>query len=306
MKRLTFFTFLLSISFCYAQEILYMGKAFSTINFEDTVEYKYVGIDTKNVWRIAEPHKEILFIPQTHSYLGKYAIISDTNRFYNSNIRASFQFRLFLGEGDSYGISFSQKYDFEKNKDGGIIETSYDNGVTWQNIIFDTIIQNNIENTSNLYGIADKISSLEDQPGFSGLQSDIQSVSITFGADELIRGDIMLLKFSLGTDSNDAQNEGWMLDDFKFSGIETVVIESSINKTDVKIYPNPVKNVLKIESEDVKITDVKILSISGKKLLEKSGYDIRNIDMTGFHSGMYLVICKTDNDILRTFKIQRI
>ena len=32
---------------------------------------------------------------------------------------------------DAYSIQFDYKYDFENSKDGGIIETSYNNGVSW-------------------------------------------------------------------------------------------------------------------------------------------------------------------------------
>ncbi|MFO7657587.1 MAG: T9SS type A sorting domain-containing protein [Bacteroidales bacterium] len=303
MKRLTFFTILLSISICNAQELLYMGWPQSTISFEDTAEFKYIKTDTSKIWHIMEPNKQILFLPS--SDFNKHAIVSDTNRYYKNNIYSSFQFKLIYGYGDFYQISFSHKYDFEKTKDGGIIETSYDNGITWQNLLFDTIIQDNLDFVQNLYSSEDTIMSYNNLPGFTGLQEEFIRTTFVFTANEESRGNTFLLRFTIVTDSVDDQNEGWMLDDFWFGGINVGVV-SYDNRERIDFYPNPVKSVLEIKSEDLKITEVKVISLSGKKLMEKSGYDIKTIDMTGIHSGMYLVICKMDNDILRTFKIQKI
>ena len=307
MKRLYFLLVLCYSILSYSQELLYMGWPHSSINFEDTTEYKYISIDTSNIWQIIEPDKQILFIPPEYPHLGEYAIISDTNSYYTSNINASFQFKLLGGSGNYYEISFFQKFDFENNKDGGIIETSYDNGITWQNIILDSIIQNNLVDTYNLYSTEDTIISFENQPGFTGLQSDIERVIITFNALESMRGDSMLLKFSIGTDSADAQNEGWMLDDFAFGGIYVYVRESiNNNGSRIIISPNPVKDVLEIKSDKKNITSIKIVSLLGTTLLEKNGFNLDSIELEGIYSGIYLIVCEDIKDNRWIYKIQKI
>jgi len=71
-------------------------------------------------------------LPSDDPYLGEYAIISDTNDYYPIKIKSSFQFKLLLDCGcDVYSINFSHKYDFDKNKDRGIIESSFNNGLSW-------------------------------------------------------------------------------------------------------------------------------------------------------------------------------
>ncbi len=245
-------------------------------------------------------------IPSTDPYLGKKAIISDTNIYYRNNIQSSFQFRLLLGEGDSYEISFSQKFDFEINKDGGIIETSYNNGVTWQNILFDTLIQNNLEVLYNFYNSEDLISSFQNQPGFTGLQSDLKRVMITFKANKSIHGTTMLLKFSIATDSNDNHHEGWMLDDFRFGGIINDNIETYDFDEGIQIYPNPVKNVLAVKSTIEDVIRIRIVSLLGITILEEKGIHLNLLDLSGLNPGIYLLICDGVKENRWIYKIQKI
>jgi len=43
----------------------------SDISFETTFEHNFVQIDTNEIWYIAKPNKEILFIPSNSPYLGE-------------------------------------------------------------------------------------------------------------------------------------------------------------------------------------------------------------------------------------------
>jgi hypothetical protein len=271
-----------------SQGLLNMDFDYSNISFEDTAEYKFVKQDTSDIWQIVEPNKQILFIPTIHAYLGKFAIISDTNTYYANNINAWFQFKLLFGEGDSYYITYSQKYDFEENKDGGIIETSYDNGITWQNILFDPLIQSNLEAVQNFYSPEDTINAFQNQPGFTGLQSEIEMVYITFEALDSTRGKTMLLRFSIGTDSVNAQNEGWMLDDFRFGGILKDNIESYKNNgTSIDAYPNPSNEIITVYSYNESIKKLEIISFTGEILLEK--LNTNSIEITDRLNGVYLL-----------------
>ncbi|MBA7532480.1 hypothetical protein ES705_24706 [subsurface metagenome] len=204
---------------------------------------------------------------------------------------------------EKYSITFYQKYDFEEFADGGIIETSYDKGLTWQNILFDTLIQNNLVESINLYEADDTINSYDNQPGFTGLQSDMNLVVIDFEANRNYY-DTMSLKFTISTDSYDAQNEGWLLDGFYFAGI-TVGIEASVNNSGVKISPNPSSDLLSIYSETNSITTVEIFSLDGKKLLSENSYEIRSVDISKLQPGIYLILCKSEDTRWIT-KIQKL
>ncbi|MBA7545870.1 hypothetical protein ES705_38248 [subsurface metagenome] len=302
MKKLFISTFLLFSVYGLSQELLNMGYAWSSMDFEDTIEYKYVKIIDNELWQIARPQKDILFL-EPEDNLGEISIITDSVAYYPNNALASFQFRIFMDIAEKYRITFYHKYDFEENVDGGIIETSYDDGLTWQNILFDTLIQNNLVESINLYQENDIISSYDNQPGFTGLQSDVNHVVIEF----MVNGnynDTMLLKYTIATDSYDAQNEGWLLDRFYFSGI-TVGIEPNVNNPGVKISPNPSKDLLAIYSEASSITNVEIFSLDGKKLLSENSYDITSVDISKLKAGIYLILCSSE-DIRLITKIQKL
>jgi len=264
-----------------------MGFAWSYIGFEDTIEYKYVKIMDNQIWQIGHPQKEYLYI-ESESFLGEKVIITDTVDFYTNNLSASFQFRIYMDIAEEYEIRFYHKYDFEEHADGGIVETSYDNGITWQNILFDTLIQNNLVESLNLYEANDTISSYDKQPGFTGLQSGLNLVSIVFETNGNYY-DTMLLKFTIASDSKDDQNEGWMLDEFYFLGI-TVGIETTDHSSSVIISPNPSSDFITIDSEIYTITSVEIFSLDGKKLLSENWYGITSVDISKLQPGIYLVL----------------
>jgi hypothetical protein len=270
----------------FSQEVLnFPGR---NLNFEDTSEYQYILIDTNKIWHIAKPDKKILFLPDNHPYLGEYAIISDTNDYYQENINSSFQFKLkFIGGWNGYSIQFSHKYDFEKNKDGGIIETSYDNGLNWQNIIYDTIIFNNIDHISGLYNDYDTISSFDNLPGFTGIQSGITRVTMSFWCSEIVFHEIdtMLLRFKIATDSVNSNNEGWMIDDIVFGAFLVGINDN--NNDNISLFPNPSKNVLSISSTNELVQKIEIFTLNGIKVIEK--YDAHTLIIKKLRPGIYIV-----------------
>ncbi|MBN1416311.1 MAG: T9SS type A sorting domain-containing protein [Bacteroidales bacterium] len=295
MKKLLFFTLLAYTVAGNAQDWLSLGRVGASLNFDYPDEYQFVKIDTNNLWFIAEPKKEILFLPPNAGF-GTHALISDTAQYYKRNIKASFQFKLLMGEeGYTYLVDFNHIYDFEKNKDGGIIETSYDNGLTWQNIIFDTIIMNHIYELSNLYTLSDTISSLGNQPGFTGTQPGMTFVIIEFYPNEDLRGDTLTLRFTFSSDSVDINNEGWMLDYFNFGGKYEDGIINNKSNVSIKIHPVPVKDKLIVETEFKNIETAEIYSLAGQLIFSASSNHITSIDVSDLEKGFYLIQLKYGN-----------
>jgi hypothetical protein len=291
MKTIILILVILNIHFAYGQEQIFSFLAGPgeelNINFEDTAEYKYISIDTNNVWFITNPQKEILFLPPELPELGEKAIISDTNNYYKNNLKSSFQFKLYLESSFFYYIFFRYKYDFEKNKDGGIIETSYNNGETWKNILFDDeIINYKSQVYGYLYNINDTIASYNNQPGFTGLQSEMEHVEFDFqkyGYD-----DTVLIRFTISTDSVDSQNEGWMFDDFRFfntigNGIYN--FENSIPS--IKVFPNPSSDIINIICYDEEIVQLQVLSLTGDVIFQENNKNV--ISVKSLKPGMYFI-----------------
>jgi hypothetical protein len=77
-----------------------------------------------------------------------------------------------------------------------------------------------------------------------------------------------------------------------FTYTETTGI-SKIESVSVKIYPNPVKNELKIESSELTINKVKIVDLSGKTIYQFNNF--RNqIDVSALARGIYFMKLETE------------
>ncbi|MBN1414677.1 MAG: T9SS type A sorting domain-containing protein [Bacteroidales bacterium] len=302
MKKLLFIVLLAYAIVCNSQEIFCLGQGLGAdLDFEYPTHYNYVKIDTDHVWFITRAEKEILFADTPNN---KHSLITDTSDYYKNNIKSSVNFKLCFSKCEDYTIMFWHKYDFERNKDGGIIETSHDNGLTWQNIIHDTLIMNNIKDTVRLYNNSDIISSYGDQPGYTGRQSEDKSVRINFYAREYMLEDTMLLRFTISTDSTDAQNEGWMLDDFHFYGEETA-INYRINDIKPLVYPNPASSYINIYDEQKTVDAVKIISLTGETIIEKKGGNICTLNIDSLAAGFYLLVCRNEHNDFHVLKLMK-
>jgi hypothetical protein len=296
MKKIVFIALLVNVITGYSQELLSLGRTGANLDLEFPDEFPYIKIDTNHVWYITMPNKYILYYPPDPGPFGTHALITDTSLYYKSNIKSSFQFKLIMGEeGNTYRIEFEHKYDFEKNKDGGIIETSYNNGITWQNIIFDTIVMNHIYELNNLYTISDTTSSFNNQPGYTGTLGSMSLVYIDFYPNENLRGDTMTLRFTFASDSNDTENEGWLLDNFHFGGQFWEGINDQYNP-EIRIYPNQTGEKLELDTENNNISLLEIYSLTGQLLLKNTSENITSVDISSLNKGIYVIVIKSDNN----------
>ena len=71
------------------------------------------------------------------------------------------------------------------------------------------------------------------------------------------------------------------------------------NKPDVAVYPNPVQNVLNIKIDQA-IKSVEIYNMQGQKVKVSN---VSQIDLSGLHSGMYLVRIEDENNGVATKRI---
>lgn len=284
---------------CLCQAPLDFGYGLSTVDFEDSLEHQFVKIDSSNVWEIIKPNKNILFLPSNQSDISTTAIVSDSNIYYSKNLTSSFQFKFYLSAYDGYTISFVHKYDFDKNKDGGIIETSFDNGETWNNIILDTVINDNIEYVVNSYTTADTIRSGNNNPGFTGLQAELTPVVYGFNSSETSALKTMLLRFTIYSDSIDSNNEGWMLDKFNFGGWTFDGIKDNTASSNISIYMNQTNRRLVVNA-DIKIEKLDVLNLNG--VIIKSLNNTSVIDFGTIPAGVYVI--KVNNSITRKIVVE--
>ncbi|MGF7138597.1 rhamnogalacturonan lyase family protein [Roseimarinus sediminis] len=96
----------------------------------------------------------------------------------------------------------------------------------------------------------------------------------------------------------------WDLSELESKGLIKVAKATSalsIKQSSVKMYPNPVSDVLIIENKEANNVELIISDLSGKTLTSRqlSGNKPHYIDVSAFHAGIYFVEIKTDNTIYK-------
>ena len=179
MKRLLLFTLL---PFIYVSSYAQWWSdrqqfEHDTINFNKDYPNLKIDSSTENIWQIARPGKAFL----DSAFSKDRAIITDSTGFYPMNNHSWFD--IFIGAfnyGDNYSegfpwdvfIQFRHKYDTDAGRDGGYITVSFDNGMSWNNIIQKDFYLGVI-NPSDAYEASENLYSEDDllyngEEGFSG------------------------------------------------------------------------------------------------------------------------------------------
>jgi hypothetical protein len=222
-------------------------------------------------------------------------MFTDTNRYYRSNLRASVQFRLLFEDGyNGQALSFRHKYDFEEGTDGGKIETSYDNGISWKNILLDPELQNQYFYSYGLYSRSDTVSVLNYEPGFTGQQKNFKYCDIEWWFSHVL--DTVLIRFTMASDSVNTNNEGWLIDDIHFFPLFGGV-ESNDQLSLYNVFPNPARNFLTVDNKFNTLFNVKIYSIHGRLMKHVFIRGREKLDISEFESGLYIAVI---NDCLVT------
>lgn len=101
------------------------------------------------------------------------------------------------------------------------------------------------------------------------------------------------------------ETDMWMLIDGSKLGLKTSTIDESVSK--LKIYPNPINDILHIESEKF-ISNVEILDISGKILLSETlNSNQGQINFANISNGIYFMnIRNKENQVVKIEKVVKI
>jgi hypothetical protein len=246
-------------------------------NFEDRDASGYFYFNptqTNNIWQIGTPFK-IIF---NSSYSAPLALVTDTITSYPNENTSSFEF--VMNTDDLTFISFWHSFNTDSLADGGVIDVSTDNGSSWVNIV-------NAPDFSltNFYPSSTKISSNNNQPGFTG-NSEWKESTISGRAFHNVR-----FRFTFTSDEINTNKDGWIIDNFNFNCIGTG-INNGTTKSSYKIFPNPTNSIIFIDQEN----SIKIKSVALKNILGQTFFsdDQTTIDLTEFASGYYLLEITTD------------
>lgn len=238
-------------------------------NFEESNHLNVSIADgAEDVWEIGPPDK-ILF-DGAHS--PPNAIVTKLEEAYPANSNASFELSIELTH-ELFGtlelpylqFQWIQKVDVEAGGDGGTIEASYDEGLTWHNVfdspIFRPVILGNYETAELLNG----------HQGFNG-NLGWEEVRLVWQSyiGELPTGvESVKLRFIFLSDSNQTFQEGWMIDDFTIPSMEVSPGIEGIDRNRLNLFPNPVVNELVIENarNDFGSGILEIFDLFGRRVL---------------------------------------
>lgn len=238
MKQLFSLFILLQVFALQAQDDCYNY----CLGFEDTMCISHLVIDTSsnNLWQIGIPDKNII----TGGYASETAIVTDTMNPYSVNNHSVFTIWNIATEGDIYGFkTFLGSYVVQTDsiKDYGLIEFSPDNGVTWIDLVHDTLYSTSIHWYSNVPVFTGRSSGWKH---FEVLLADNSSV---FGVE---LGDTLLYRFSFFSDDTFDDMDGIAFDQICFYEFVEGISETRFTPIKSKLFPNPTRESFTIEFDN--------------------------------------------------------
>ncbi|PHS67937.1 MAG: hypothetical protein COB12_01590 [Flavobacterium sp.] len=184
-------------------------------------------------------------------------------------------------------ISFYAKWDIENNWDYVQLEVSTNNGSTW----IPQCGEYTNEGSSNN-------GQPTGEPLYDGNQNDwvLEEIDLS---DYL--GEQILVRFQFESDGFQ-RADGFYFDDLKINVLDETLGTSDFSETVFTVYPNPVKNLLNINTSSTNYS-VEIYTIQGQLITEiKNVSTAQTIDFSAYTTGIYFMRIVSENTS-RTFKI---
>jgi hypothetical protein len=292
---------------------------FTVISFEEPSPYITIVPLSQNIWQIGAPHKTFF----NSAYTPPNAIVTDTINNYPVNNLSSFELIVGAFNAPFYPwclfIDFHHKYDTDTLSDGGYITVSWDNGLTWMNIVDDTANNYGVTphrpsfsyGNTNLY---DTISTLySGEHGFSGNSGGwVHSCMAWYDNPCKKRpeypSDTMRLRFNFISDGIQQNHEGWMVDQIRLFSIDlgSGIHEYLAGRSHSYFLPNPVTTTATFTLNKT-YCDVHYEIMDSRGILisksDRGTCDEFTFERTGIPSGMYLMRLFLDNQFIDTHRI---
>lgn len=273
---------------------------FNTQYFDgaDTVYANSVNVEldtsSSNIWQIGTPQKIIFDSSATFPN----AIVTDTINNYPINNISRFTIKT-LNEFDPFGIfalQWKQKLDMDTTYDGGIVEFTIDQGLTWQNAFNNPYIY-------NFYGFqpANQDTLNTGEYAFSGTDSTWRDIWLCFDLSWLsMFPDTIIFRFSFKSDSVDNAKEGWLIDNFMAHMTFIHILVKEIDKTDyLNVYPNPTNGIINIAAEKMMefhiIEHMELINSQGRVVEQWNNLPTKFwFDTNKYADGLYMLKVKTN------------
>ncbi len=302
MKKISISIILILLIICNIQGQLTGTKG--RLIFEETLDLQpqssWIDIpdSINNIWDTGSPGKTYF----DSGYDDTTAILTDLKNYYRNNCNDYFSIKIPLNEnywGEGI-LSFYHNFDTDTLRDGGIIEISYDNGISWINIKDD--VYHIDYHYIGLY--ADTISGGE--YGFSGKSEGWQYVELYWYWRALARKKSIpedpdyspILRFRFISDDNNTSKEGWMIDNIIFRGYDLTGMVKSPDYNKIQIYPNPASEYIAFKSmNNSKEGFSLILFDTNGRMIKYMDIADEKISIKDMNPGIYIYRLQQGNNI---------
>lgn len=255
--------------------------------------YNAKNNSTKQSWELGTPSQASI----NSAFSGNNAWMTKLNQNY-SNEDAS----VLLTPGfnvvsnNCYRFSFKGNFITEELLDGGSIDFSYDDGVTW--IPFGDTSTNNWYNTFNIFAFGTPFA----KSGWSGNSNGWNNYEkFHYGQSN----GVVIFRFWFASDLT-LTNEGWAIDDFCFEELLPNCVTSVDEQQDItlqSVFPNPTNNYVNIafqlaESSEI---EIEIIDIPGKNVINYGikkysvGEHKLQLDTKDLKPGIYFIRINSEN-----------
>ncbi len=287
------------------------------INFDTPYNYIHMDTSIQNLWQVGPPQKTFF----SSAYSPSKAIVTDTVTDYPVNNHSYFD--LYVGNFNFNGlypfdifIDFRHKFDTDTLKDGGYITVSWDKGLTWMNVIKDSVYMYGITPGSNWFNESINLYTTNDtlyngEFGFSGRSNGWVHTSMAWHGIPVKLSfplDTMIVRFNFISDGVNHPKEGWMIDNIRLfsidlgSGIHDLLNNNNI----INVFPNPFNKSTEISLDKVyEQVNLEVYDVQGKFVEMKCYSNCNKINYSGNHlnSGLYLFKITLDNNFIDTKRV---
>jgi len=258
---------------------------FFNITFDDAYCVDRVIIDTisdtNNVWQIGTLNKAMA----DSNVCSTVAIMTDTINPYPVNDTSSFVIKTVATYGIYYGcknISGMYYAQTDSLNDYGMIEFSPDNGLSWVDLLNDTVYGD------NLFWYSKPVLT-----GHSGVCKFYDCVMFDIGSAFGINvGDTLLFRFTFISDSIFDNASGLLFDDFSMWDYVEGISETRFRAFKSKVYPNPVDEQFTIgfDNPDAAPIELAVYDIHSKPVLKQENITREQIILNAadFKPGIYI------------------
>jgi Secretion system C-terminal sorting domain len=263
----------------------------------DTVYSNSVNIEidtnSSNIWQIGPPQKTFYNSAASQPNV----IVTDTINNYPINNVSSFHIKIEnnLGWWGIYALQWVQKLDMDSDHDGGIIEFTTDDGLTWQNVFNNPMVY-------NFYGFSPANTDTLDNGefAFSGRDTSWKNIWLCFDVSWMTQlPDTITLRFTFKSDSINNAREGWIIDDFISHPTFIHTIQEAKSDQYITVYPNPSNGIVNIETEKKMefhlIETMELINAKGEVVERWKNIPTKYwFDSKKYATGFYLLKIKTN------------